>query len=106
MKRINALKARSRLGTILDEVSKKKEHYLIERLSKPLVAVIPVEEYEAKNKKENKRAEKVGQAIKEMDEWRKRYGNRLKGWDVVETIRKAREDRTSRILKASENDRS
>lgn len=46
MKTISALKARGRLGTILDDVSQSGAHYVIERFSKPLVAVIPFGEYQ------------------------------------------------------------
>ncbi len=104
MKTISALKARGRLGTILDEVSKKKEHYLIERLSKPLAVVIPVEEYEETVSKESRKV-RLRKVAREIDEWREKYGGKLAGWDVVKTIRKMREERTGQILKATENDR-
>lgn len=101
MKTISALKARSRLGTILDEVSKKKEHYLIERLSKPLAVVIPVEEYEKTVSKESRKA-RLRKVAEEIDQWREKHGRKLVGWDAVETIRKMREERTGQILKATQ----
>ena len=104
MKTISALKARGRLGTLLDEVSKKKEHYLIERLSKPLAVVIPVEEYEETISKESRKV-RLRKVAQEIDEWREKYGRKLTGWDVVETIRKMRSERTGQILKATNNDR-
>lgn len=104
MKTINALKARARLGTILDEVSKRKEHYLIERLSKPLAVVIPVEEYEETVSRQSQKA-RLRKVAQEIDEWREKNGRKLAGWDVVKTIRKMREERTDQILKSLKNDR-
>lgn len=78
MKTINALSARSRLGTILDEVSKEGEHYIIERLNRPLVAVLPIEEYHSVFKKSV--AKKHGDDVLQLlDSFRKKYGKKLSG---------------------------
>ena len=95
MKTINALRARSRLGTLLDEVSQKGEHYVIERLSRPLVAVVPFSEYQTKiQDKEAEIKRKREEAVKEIFEFRKKYGRKLaKGKDSAAIIRKMRDER-------------
>ena len=95
MKTINALKARSRLGTILDEVSQKGEHYVIERLKEPLVAVVPFLEYQTKiQDKEAEIKRKREEAVKAILAFRKKYGRKLaKGEDSTTIIRRMREER-------------
>ena len=78
MKTINALKARSRLGTILDDVSQGGEHYIIERLSVPLVAVLPVEEYQLVFK-QNSSKKRGDELFHELDSFRQKYGKKLSG---------------------------
>lgn len=46
MKKIPALEARRRLGTLLDEVRLRGAEYVIERDGRPVAAVIPLETYE------------------------------------------------------------
>jgi len=78
MKTISALKARSKLGTILNEVSQDGEHYIIERLSRPLVAVLPINEYQSlfKQSVSKKNKEELLQAL---STFRKKYGKQLSG---------------------------
>ena len=45
-KTINAMRARGKLGQILEEVYYRGDHYVIERAGKPMAAVVPVEQYE------------------------------------------------------------
>ncbi|MBE0431037.1 MAG: type II toxin-antitoxin system Phd/YefM family antitoxin [Dehalococcoidia bacterium] len=45
LKRISAQKARQRLGELMDEVRIRGDRYLVERGNRPMVAIIPVEEY-------------------------------------------------------------
>lgn len=45
LKKITAVKARQNLGQLMNEVSIKKDDYIIERAGKPLVAIIPIQKY-------------------------------------------------------------
>ncbi len=46
-KTISALKARQNLGRVMNEVALRGDDYIIERSGKPMVAVIPMERYQA-----------------------------------------------------------
>jgi prevent-host-death family protein len=50
VKKINAMKARQQLGTILEEVYYRGEQYIIERAGKPMAALIPLSQLEALQK--------------------------------------------------------
>lgn len=45
LKKISAQKARQRFGELMDEVRIRGDRYIIERGDRPMVAVIPMEEY-------------------------------------------------------------
>ena len=45
LKKISAQKARQNFGELMDEVRLRGDRYIVNRGAKPLVAVIPVEEY-------------------------------------------------------------
>ena len=45
LKKISAQKARQNFGELMDEVRLRGDRYIVNRGQKPLVAVIPVEEY-------------------------------------------------------------
>ena len=44
---ISAVEARHRLGQLMNEVQLRGDHYIIERAGKPVVAVIPIEDFDA-----------------------------------------------------------
>ena len=44
---ISAIEARQRFGQLMNEVQLRHDHYIIERAGKPMVAVVPVEEFQA-----------------------------------------------------------
>jgi prevent-host-death family protein len=46
LKTISAIKARQNLGQVMNEVALKEDEYIIERAGKPLVAIIPIEQYQ------------------------------------------------------------
>jgi len=46
LKRISAIKVRQNLGQVMNEVSLKEDEYIVERAGKPLVAIIPIEQYQ------------------------------------------------------------
>ena len=61
LKRISAQEARQRFGELMDEVRLKGDRYIIERGNRPMVAVIPVEEYAAWEKVRERLYKKVSQ---------------------------------------------
>jgi prevent-host-death family protein len=92
VKTINALTLRKKLGSILDEVHNKKTPIVISRANKPLVVMIPFEDYkEIKDEKERER--RLRSAASKIDQWREKNFKQLKGLNSVELIRQMREER-------------
>ncbi|MDP2158685.1 MAG: type II toxin-antitoxin system Phd/YefM family antitoxin [Nitrospirota bacterium] len=46
LKTITAIKARQNLGQVMNEVALKEDEYIVERAGKPIVAIIPIEQYQ------------------------------------------------------------
>lgn len=46
IKKISAMDARKQLGQIMNEVSLRMDQYIIERGGKPLVAIIPIKQFQ------------------------------------------------------------
>lgn len=44
---ISAIEARQRFGQMMNEVQLRRDHYIVERDGKAMVAVVPVEEFQA-----------------------------------------------------------
>lgn len=65
IKRVNALKARQNLGQLLEQVYYKGDQYIIERAGRPLAAVVPLWQLEARKE----RRERVFGMIEQV--WRK-----------------------------------
>ncbi len=61
LKKISAQKARQRFGEMMDEVRLRGDRYIVERGNKPMVAVIPVEEYVTWEKIRERLYEKIRQ---------------------------------------------
>jgi prevent-host-death family protein len=59
-KTVNAMRARAKLGQILEEVYYRGDQYVIERAGKPMAAVVPVEQYEQWRKEREAFFEAVG----------------------------------------------
>ena len=51
LKKVNALKARQNLGQLLEEVYYKGDQFIIERAGKPLAAVVPLWQVEARKER-------------------------------------------------------
>lgn len=51
LKTVNALKARQNLGQLLEEVYYKGDQFVIERAGKPLAAVVPLWQLEARKER-------------------------------------------------------
>ncbi|MBI2266227.1 MAG: type II toxin-antitoxin system Phd/YefM family antitoxin [Armatimonadetes bacterium] len=89
MKTLTALDLRKKLGSTLDEVSKKGEAVIISRANKPLAVLISIEEYEGKVLKKN-REKKLEEFAARMDRWKKRHIREAK-IDVAKVVREIRE---------------
>jgi len=92
MKTVTALDLRKKLGSFLNEVSKKGEQVMISRANKPLAVLISLAEYEEKvlNKNREKRLEEISA---EMGRWKKRHLKATANIDIVKVIREVREGR-------------
>jgi prevent-host-death family protein len=92
MKTMTALDLRKKLGSILDDVSRKKEQVVISRANKPLAVMISIDEYEEKILKKN-REQKLKEISFKMDEWKKGHRKETAHIDVVKAVREMREKR-------------
>ncbi len=61
LKKISAQKARQKFGELMDGVRLRGDRYIVERANRPMVAVIPVEEYVTWEKIRERICEKVRQ---------------------------------------------
>ena len=95
---INALKVRTKLGSILDNVSKKGEHYIIERMGKPLAVIVPYDKFDHQKNGQAEIQKRMAKAAKSIDRWREKYGSRYKGEDSATLIRRMRDERTKHLL--------
>ncbi|MEW6482086.1 MAG: type II toxin-antitoxin system Phd/YefM family antitoxin [bacterium] len=91
MKTLNALTVRKRFGSVIDEVYTKKHPIVISRVNKPLVAMIPIEDYKEKYEGEGKERQ-LQLTAKKIDQWRKEHREELKGIDTTSIIRQMREE--------------
>ena len=46
LKKISAIKVRQNLGQVMNEVALKDDEYIVERAGKPIVAIIPIDQYQ------------------------------------------------------------
>lgn len=95
---INALKVRTKLGGILDNVSKKGEHYIIERMNKPLAVIVPYEQFDFQSQESKKRQERIQEAINSINYWRKKNVKKYWTTDSAIIIRRMRDERTQHLL--------
>jgi prevent-host-death family protein len=92
MKMMTALDLRKKLGSTLNDVSRKKEQVIISRANKPLAVMISIDEYEEKILKKN-REQKLKEISLKMDAWKKSHQKETAHIDVVKTVREMREKR-------------
>ena len=92
MKTVTALDLRKRLGSLLNNVSKKGEQVIISRANKPLAVMISVEEYEEKVLKKD-REKKIKEISAKIDRWKKRHLKETVNINIVKSIREIREGR-------------
>ncbi len=92
MKTMTALALRKKLGSVLNDVSMRKEQVIISRANKPLAAIISIDEYEEKVLKKN-REQKLRDISAKMDQWKEKHKKKTARIDVVKVIREIRESR-------------
>ncbi len=92
MKHIQALQVRRRFGGVLDEVVKQREPIVIERAGRPLVVLVPFDQYQAEHDLTVRR-ERLQQGAAKMDRWAARNAKALAGFDPVKAIRESRSSR-------------
>jgi len=92
MKTVTALDLRKKLGSVLDDVSKKGEQVMISSANKPLAVLISLDEYEEKVLGKN-RERKLKEISAEMDRWKKKHLKEAADIDTAKVIREVREGR-------------
>lgn len=92
MKTLTALDLRKKLGSILDDVSKRKEQVIISRANKPLAVMISIDEYEEKVLKKNREKKLKAVGLKLL-KWKKQHKKEITHLDVVRALRQIRESR-------------
>jgi len=92
MKTLTALDLRKKLGSVLNDVSKKGEQVIISRANKPLAVMISVEEYEEKVLKKN-RERRLREVSAEMDKWKQKHLKETINIDITKVVREIRENR-------------
>jgi prevent-host-death family protein len=92
MKTVTALDLRRKLGSVLNDVSKKGEQVIISRANKDLAVLISVEEFEEKVLKKN-RERRLKQLSTEMASWKKTHLRETANLDISKAVREVREGR-------------
>ena len=86
LKTISAIKVRQNLGQVMNEVALKDDKYIIERAGKPLVAIIPIEQYRSM-KKERK---EFFQMVDEIQKGIKKVAGSLIHTEIEEAVQSYR----------------
>lgn len=100
---INALKVRTKLGGILDNVSKKGEHYIIERMGKPLAIIVPYTKFDFEKKRNDERQKRVEKAVRSINRLRRKYGSKYSNEDSAIIVRRMRDERSKHLLDVVED---
>ncbi len=94
---INALKIRTSLGSILDNVLL-GEHYIVERLGKPTAVIIPYTKFDFEKHQKESRRKRLEEIAKSMDEWREKHSKKYSGEDSATIVRRMRDERSKHLL--------
>ena len=90
MRSITAIQIRQKFGQIIDRIVKTREPVTISRANKPLVVILPYDQY-APFQASVERRERLQRASQAMDAWAERNAKALKGLDAVSLIREQRD---------------
>jgi prevent-host-death family protein len=89
MKTLNALTVRKKFGSVLDEVWRDKVRIIVSRDNKPLVVMVPYDEYELEQDMGNRKTRLLA-VSKRMDVWRQKHIEHFTRFNSVEIIREMR----------------
>ena len=92
MKHVQALQVRKRFGGVLDDVVKRQEPIVIERAGRPLVVLVPFDQYQAEHDVTIRR-QRLQHVAAKMDQWAARNAKALADFDPVKAIRENRSHR-------------
>ncbi|MBT9537833.1 MAG: type II toxin-antitoxin system Phd/YefM family antitoxin [Nitrospirae bacterium] len=95
LKTISAIKVRQNLGQVMNEVALKDDEYIIERAGKPLVAIIPIEQYQGM-KKERK---EFFQMVDEIQKGIKKAAGSLIDTEIEEAVQSYRKGISQKFKK-------
>lgn len=90
MKTLSALSVRKKFGSVLDDVVRTREPVVIARANKPLVVMLPAEDFPGDGQAPAREA-RLRLAAARLAEWRRRHGPRLKELDPVAALRRDRD---------------
>ena len=89
MRSISAIQIRKKFGQVIDSIVKTREPVTISRANKPLVVILPYDQY-APYQASQERRERLRIISENMDAWAKHHAEALKGIDAVQAIRELR----------------
>ena len=97
LKTISAIKVRQNLGQVMNEVALKDDEYIIERAGKPLVAIIPIEQYRSMKK------ERKGffQMVDEIQKGTKKAAGSLIDAEIEEAVQSYRKSTVQKSRKTA-----
>lgn len=95
---INALQIRAKLGSILDNVSQKGEHYIVNRLGKPLAIIVPYQDFDHQKNQNAERKKRLEAVAKSIDKWRQKNAGKYSGEDSAVIVRRMRDERTKHLI--------
>jgi len=95
---INALKIRTKLGSILDSVAEKGDTYIVERMGKPMAVIVPYQNFDFKDQELKKRKERIQKTIDSINYWRKKNVKKYWTTDSAIIIRRMRDQRSQHLL--------
>ncbi|QWR76005.1 type II toxin-antitoxin system Phd/YefM family antitoxin [Candidatus Magnetomonas plexicatena] len=86
LKKISAMDARRQFGQLMDEVSVRQDDYIVERAGKPIVAIIPVRQYEQLQKNKEQDAEQFFKWVDNLREKTKDVDPEILEQEIAEAV--------------------
>jgi prevent-host-death family protein len=90
---LSALAFRRKFGSVLDEVVRKRQPITVTRANRPLVVLVPADEYARGAGPGAARESRLRLAADRLAEWRRRHATRLLDLDPVALVRRDRDNR-------------
>lgn len=102
LKKISAMQARRQLGQIMNEVSITRDVCIVERAGKPLVAIVPIQDYERLQKDRERARKEFFDWVNTMRASTKDVDPAILEQEIAEAVKAVREERRERLKKPSE----